>query len=57
MSIIILLSPSHFFLLRITIYKSENYFISKGDNNNIPFKKKKKKLTRVSTNHFKIDIK
>ena len=52
MSIIILLSPSHFFLLRITIYKSENYFISNGDNNNIPFLKKKKKTNKSVNKPF-----
>ena len=58
MSIIVQLSPSHFFLLvlpRITIYKSKTTTFSLQSNmiiSSIFWK-----LTKVSTNNLKVDIK
>ena len=55
MSIIVLLSPSHFFLVSIIIYKSKTIMFSfqREIINTFLFKK----LIKVSTNNFKIDIK
>ena len=51
MSDISLLSPSHFFnffLFRIIIYKPKSiiFFISKGDNNYLPFQKTDKSINK-----------